>query len=127
MEDLLGGAIPALERSMRFRAARQGVLAANLANVDTPGYRRVDVHFEGALDRASAQLRRTHPSHRSGRVLSTHRVEVEPPSHRPDRNGVTLERELITASRNSGAFTQHADVMSRLISIQRMAIVGEPR
>ncbi len=30
-------------------SARQRVLSSNLANADTPGYRRMDVSFEGAL------------------------------------------------------------------------------
>jgi flagellar basal-body rod protein FlgB len=45
----------ALERAISGAAVRQQALAANLANADTPGYRRVDVDFHGALAAALAQ------------------------------------------------------------------------
>ncbi len=112
---------------MRFRVARQGVLAANLANVDTPGYRRVDLRFDAELERASDRLRRTHPSHLPSGPDADYRLHTEPRSRRPDANGVVLEREVIQASRNAGAFTDQAAVLSRLLAMTRVAIVGEPR
>jgi len=39
----------ALEKAIMGAAARQQAIAQNLANVDTPGYQRVDVDFHGAL------------------------------------------------------------------------------
>jgi flagellar basal-body rod protein FlgB len=39
----------ALERSISGATQRQEALAANIANASTPGYRRVDVDFHGAL------------------------------------------------------------------------------
>ena len=39
----------ALERAISGAAQRHSALAANLANVNTPGYQRVDVDFHGAL------------------------------------------------------------------------------
>ena len=48
-------ALPALERSLQFMSARQRLLATNLANADTPGFRPIDVDpraFQGALKEA---------------------------------------------------------------------------
>jgi flagellar basal-body rod protein FlgB len=42
----------ALERAIQGAALRQTALANNLANANTPGYRRVDVDFHSALGRA---------------------------------------------------------------------------
>ena len=39
----------ALERSISGATQRQDALAANIANASTPGYKRVDVDFHGAL------------------------------------------------------------------------------
>jgi flagellar basal-body rod protein FlgB len=44
----------ALERAIGGAAQRHAALAANLANVNTPGYQRVDVDFHGALRSALA-------------------------------------------------------------------------
>ena len=39
----------ALERSISGASQRNEALAANIANASTPGYKRVDVDFHGAL------------------------------------------------------------------------------
>ena len=44
----------ALERTIGGAAQRHSALAANLANVNTPGYQRVDVDFHSALRGAMA-------------------------------------------------------------------------
>jgi flagellar basal-body rod protein FlgB len=43
-----------LEKAIEGAAARQQAIAANLANVDTPGYQRVDVDFHQTLQNAMA-------------------------------------------------------------------------
>jgi flagellar basal-body rod protein FlgB len=37
---------PLLERVLKFSAARQSLIAENLANIDTPGYRQKDLSTE---------------------------------------------------------------------------------
>jgi flagellar basal-body rod protein FlgB len=44
----------ALEKAIEGSSARQQAIADNLANVDTPGYRRVDVDFHQTLRDAMA-------------------------------------------------------------------------
>jgi len=44
----------ALKRAIEGAALRQTALANNLANANTPGYRRVDVDFHSTLGRALA-------------------------------------------------------------------------
>lgn len=44
IDGILGGSsLPALERSIQYMSARQRLLAGNLANIETPGYRPTDV------------------------------------------------------------------------------------
>ena len=40
------GNAPLLEQTLKFTAARQRLLAENVANVDTPGYRQKDLSVE---------------------------------------------------------------------------------
>ena len=58
-------------QALVLRARRAEVLAANLANADTPGYKARDLDFRNALARAregadGAALRVTHPRHLGG-------------------------------------------------------------
>jgi flagellar basal-body rod protein FlgB len=56
-----GGAIPLLEKTLAFAEARNRVLATNIANITTPGYRAKQLDlagFQKALAQASEQRRR---------------------------------------------------------------------
>ena len=125
MERLVGGVVQQLEQSMNFRRARQGALAANVANADTPGYRRVDISFDSELARASNELKRTSSTHLSGGARDGMRVVRDPTSRGPDGNGVDRDMEVITLTRNAGAFEDQASVLARLFALRRMAATGE--
>ena len=47
--------------ALKLRSQRTEVLAANLANADTPGYRARDIDFKSALAAASGAGRRRPP------------------------------------------------------------------
>jgi len=122
---LYGAAIPGLEREMTFRLSRQGALSANVANADTPGYRRVDISFERALGRADGELTRTHARHLGSGGASAYRVVRGPRGTRPDGNGVDRDQEVVHMARNAGAFQDAASVLSRIYAMRRMAATGE--
>lgn len=88
---------------------RQQVLAHNIANVDTPGYKRLEVRFEDKLRRAlegpeNLRLLRTHPRHLSNEAdFSTVEPEVVrqfSTSWRTDGNNVDVEREMARQAEN---------------------------
>jgi flagellar basal-body rod protein FlgB len=56
----------ALERAISGASTRHEALAANIANVDTPGYRRVDVDFHGALAAAMGSADKRSALERTG-------------------------------------------------------------
>lgn len=79
------------EHALKLRAQRQAILAANLANSDTPNFKARDLDFLAALHSAmgvsgsAVSLERTHPSHldakRTGHVADAHikyRAAVQP-------------------------------------------------
>ena len=117
-------AIGVLQRAMRFHMARESVLASNVANSDTPNYRRRDISFEGVLEGEKGRLIRTHADHlpmRSADPASA-RVELGPRGTRPDGNGIDLDEELVQAHRNAGSFIDQANVLARLSTLVRTAI-----
>jgi flagellar basal-body rod protein FlgB len=129
MDSLTGPAIAQLEAALRFREARQAVLAANVANLDTPGYRSVDLRFQDALGEAGVDLSRSHPEHLSGEAPGGggYAVEIGPRGTRPDGNGVDPDRAVLELSRNAGEFGRQAEVLTRLLALARVAVSGEPR
>lgn len=124
MANLFGDGLNAVESALRFRLARQSVLAANVANADTPGYRPADLEFDAALAGAERRLARTDARHLGAGAggVSEYRLQRADGAARLDGNGVDLDRALIELSRNAGAFNEQATVFSRLVAMKRAAI-----
>ncbi len=87
----------ALERFLDVDVARAQLVTANLANIDTPGYRTRDLNFHAELERATAQAQQS-----NARGATLQYGSYTPAVHtvrglmeRPDGNNVSLERETL--------------------------------
>ncbi|MDI6823458.1 MAG: flagellar basal body rod protein FlgB [Bacillota bacterium] len=92
-----------IERALAAAVRRHQALADNVANADTPGYKRQDVRFWGELQRAQERLAvtRTHPGHLPGAVPgNSPRVVRDSTAGRPDGNNVDIEFELASLAEN---------------------------
>ena len=100
-------------------AVRQKVLAANLANVETPGYKRLEVSFED-------QLAKVVGNGREG-DLDNIEFEISPTeglTARPDGNNVDFGRELGDMAKNNLAFSTFAQLAALRVRRYRDAIGG---
>lgn len=101
---------------------RQEAIASNIANVDTPGYRRLDVSTDFA-----SQLRTKLQAGKLSEVASMQPAVVEDLSARsvrPDGNSVEIEHELIAMSRNTVEYDYLTEIVTRNIKQMKMAISG---
>lgn len=125
-----------MEKVLNFHRDRQGVLAGNVANVDTPGYIPFDMTLErlpdpGATGGAGASggglpLLRTVGNHLPGEAtgpLPEARVAYDDPgaSVGGDGNAVNLERELAKIDANRVRYNATAELVSRRLAILRYA------
>lgn len=79
-----------LESYLSLTNRRETVIASNMANVDTPGYRTKDIDFQGQLARAlSAQ---------EGSATAVPVRDVRGLIERPDGNNVDVDRESLMLS-----------------------------
>ena len=91
-----------LERALDQGALRHRVLATNLANVDTPGYRTRDVPaFAGEIEQAMAAS----GDEDASAPLTPMAREVRGLMERPDGNNVSVERESLLLAQNQLRFT----------------------
>jgi flagellar basal-body rod protein FlgB len=116
MFDLISsnGLIQTMDKSMSLATRRLGMIASNLANLDTPGYRTKDFSFEEALKGALGQLdgknmpmTRTHPLHMppsSTLSLPPSKDPISPQYERNDGNDVSLDRESILLARTQQTY-----------------------
>jgi len=88
------------DRKLAWVDRRQAVLAANVANIDTPGYRARDVApfdaapFEAMLGRAALQPVATAPGHMAGTVPTMRAVAARRDERAPDGNAVRLDQQM---------------------------------
>lgn len=110
--------LSALRGSLAFATARHQAIASNIANVNTPGYRRVDVAagFEAAF-RDAVQQRGPTPEPKF--LEDTTAAAV-----RADGNNVNLDRELYLLAENNTRHEFAAEVLRRRFSGLRTAITG---
>lgn len=104
-------------------ALRQDAIATNVANAETPGFRRLDI----APDFAT-QLRSRMESGdfaQSASTLVPHLAEDQAArSIRPDGNTVEIEHELLAMNRNAVEHQFLSDIVSSNLKRLKMAITG---
>ncbi|SMB96548.1 flagellar basal-body rod protein FlgB [Thermanaeromonas toyohensis ToBE] len=110
-----------LETRLDLAAARQACAAANLANAETPGYRR----FEAVLREAEGRLPLacTHPAHLPGKgggeTVAVIRDMRGP--WRVDGNNVDVDAELAGVVRNQVLYSALTRAVSQRLALARLA------
>ena len=97
-----------LERYMDLLSARQKLVASNIANADTPGYRTQDLDFQSEFESAAG--------------LAPQAVEVGGLAVKNDGNSVNLDREARLLAENAMRFQVASSLMRSQIRVVRDAI-----
>ena len=109
-----------LGAAMTFHRERQSVLAGNVANVDTPGYRPLDLERVDPLTAGTAALAATDPKHLQAGNLPDAVVSFgDGKDAGADGNAVSLERELAKIDANRVRYVASADLASRRLALLR--------
>lgn len=104
-------------------ALRQEAIASNIANAETPGYRRLDLAPDFAAQLKSRCLA-GELSSGAGKLQPTLAQDPNARSIRPDGNSVEIEKELLSMNKNAVEYQFLADVVSGNIKQLKMAITG---
>jgi flagellar basal-body rod protein FlgB len=100
-----------IEQYLTLVSARQKVVASNIANADTPGYKTQDVDFQTELQSAVSPMG---PS-----VTEVAGLRVK-----NDGNNVNLDRESRLLSENAMRFSVASNMLKSQLKIVRLAIEG---
>ena len=97
--------INVLEKAADASWLRDQCISNNIANVDTPGYKRQDVDFESVLEKELGYRRSESMDEKVANVnLSNLKVgaytDAASYSYRTDRNNVDIENENVLLARN---------------------------
>lgn len=121
------------QHTIGVRSRRSEILAGNLANADTPGYKARDIDFKDALSNAKSRmgvsLARTHESHNVAQSYSMAQAgELFRTGNQPDTgdgNTVDAEVERNLFMKNSMEYQASLDFLNSKISGLRKAIKGQ--
>jgi flagellar basal-body rod protein FlgB len=106
----------ALERAISGASMRQSVLANNLANSETPGFRRMDVDFHSALAQAISTGERT------AIEAAQFTPQQDPQTMRADGNGVDIDTESAAMAKNGLEYEALVSVARSRIEIFQTAM-----
>ena len=113
---MFGQMVEGLGRALDLYQARHRVLAENIANADTPGYRARDLEFSSALVRAM-----------EGDTDGGETPEIEPSvdqraTVKIDGNSVDLDNEMARMSVNAEKMVALAQIIGRKFATLRSVI-----
>lgn len=124
--DIAGnGPIALAEQRLHWAEGRQRVLAQNIANADTPGYRAQDVRpFAQVLaNTASPPLSVTQPAHlaSAGGVLRP-RADRTTQERTPDGNTVSLDQQALRMADTNGDHELAMTLHRKYLALFRTAL-----
>ena len=118
------------QKAMQVRTQRMEVIAGNLANANTPGYKARDIDFKQAMKSAQQSsgqnLVRTHDNHIKGSMQSSGELKFRMPDQPDtgDGNTVDVQVERNTFLDNGLRYQAGMEFLNGKISGMKKAIKG---
>lgn len=120
------GQVQVTQRALDYHVERHNVLASNVANVDTPGFRPTELVREGGAEgNLRLAMRRTQAGHLGGegpeapfRLRAAEESVVTPGN---DSNSVSLEREMSKLAANELRFDGAVRIVRSQLGLLRYA------
>lgn len=106
LDNLFGSNLDNLSKAMDRTTLRHSLLTGNLANVNTPGYKRKDVDFGITLQDAQNALNQNQDPP----------ITTDQTSNRLDGNSVDLEKEVMSISETELRYQALTDMTARYFS-----------
>lgn len=118
----------ALEKAIKITQKRQGLIAGNISNIETPNYKAKDIDFQAALGRAiqsgsAGQLQRTDPRHMDLGGGSAAAVEIiEEEGEWNGFNWTSIDTEMKRLNENNLIFRTSVEALLKKITMLRFVI-----
>ena len=125
-----GPVLNVLQKGLEASSMRQQVLSNNVANIDTPNFKRSDVDFQAVLGAALGEksgtlaMKQSSPKHISGLADGggSGIVIDQATSLRNDGNNVDVDREMTNVAENGLYYNSLTRAISSQLGLLRMVI-----
>lgn len=135
LDRLFSDTTDVMAKAMGGLSKRQHAIAENIANADTPNYKRIEVAYEAQLHRAASgtqgiELAATLPGHirldgpQSLAEFQAQVTRASDTSMRNDGNNVDVDAEMTRLAQTSLTYNALADLMKRKMTGLHSVIRG---
>jgi flagellar basal-body rod protein FlgB len=115
-----------LAAELDTKVLQSKLIASNVANVDTPGYKSKDLKFANVLqdEMGNLHMKTTHPLHMEGITGDVKNNEIieGPTPGRPDGNNVNIDDELLKLNRNNIQYTVAVQLLAKYLGMVKDTI-----
>ena len=123
VKSLFGRTYHVVEQAMNVVKKRHGVIASNIANTNTHGYRTKEIQFDEALRRAVGRsdgvaVERTHPRH----FPSQHGIASGYHISEAAYSGVDIDKEMSKLAENNLKYQSGVEMLLRKFAVLKHAI-----
>ncbi|MBI1275811.1 flagellar basal body rod protein FlgB [bacterium] len=124
------GLVRLMEAKMNYQAERQDVLAQNVANADTPGYRAKDIaepDFSAMIpNHHRLAMAQTSPEHKGGAYFMAPTYDPEQMRKsfeiKPVKNSINLEEQMENVSHNAFAYQMSTTLYKKSADLFRISV-----
>jgi len=130
MGSSVAGIFDLLTAKMSYLNQKQGVLAENVANTDTPGYKQLELQaftFGDAMKQANIGMTVTDPRHivpASMAGVNAKTIESKDTDVSPSGNSVDLEGQMMEVSKTAIDYQKVTSVYHKMLGLMKIAIKG---
>lgn len=108
-----------LEKMLDVSAVKHQVIANNIANINTPGYKKLEVSFSDQLEKAVKEgSKNSFGSFQPKIVISKENGETI----RNDGNNVDVDKEVTSLVRNTLSYNIYTQLMAKKMDMVKSAI-----
>jgi len=113
-----------LESSINGAVARQKIIAHNISNINTPGFKQFLVDFEEQLANGGStlQMKTTNPKHLTGSAEAAYITRDESPGLQLDGNNVNLEQQMNLMAKNEIYMNAATNQINKKISMKKYVL-----
>jgi flagellar basal-body rod protein FlgB len=122
------GDLPLVEQTIRFSAAREKLIAENVANISTPGYQQKDLSVDGFQKMLSERIEERDQSPRGTVQFDDVMGEATSPTSNilfHDRNNRSVEQLMTDGAKNALMHNTMIEILRKQINEIEMALKGQ--
>ncbi len=134
LNGILSKSFPILEKSLDLRSKRHNLIASNISNMDTPGYKGFDIMVDEEINKMNnrpqkIRLEKTNFMHFPIREIEVDDIEYKENgssafSMRGDGNSVNIDNEMTKMAENSLLYSASAQILTKKFAGLKMVIKG---